>query len=412
MQTQALPRISIASFAALRYNRPMEKSAVKKRGPAAMLALCPAAHGIALMAAGLLLTFLALRQDTALMRALSAKLVQPLHRALARLTARLPFSLGEWLYAAFLTGVGLYILTELSLLLLRGGRLRRLYRLLVRLTALGLSVYALFCLLWGVYYYGDDFIARSGLKRGEIRGEELELVTLYFADRLNEYAPQVPRDAAGLCRTDRAGVLGRSPGIFRAAEQRFPCLAGPEIPAKGMFFSRIMSIIDFTGFFCPFTAEANVNLDFPEAFFAASVAHELSHQRGVAKEQEANFVAVLASLESGDPDYCYSACMMAYTHLGNALAGVEPNALWMIYSGLDAGVKADLLANNAYWAQFETPVQTVTNTVYEGFLQSYGQTLGIRSYGACVDLLVNYYAEAAAAHFAARKTQSSLPDGG
>lgn len=378
---------------------PMEKSAVKKRGLAAILALCPAAHLIVLLGGGFIALFIALRDNRVLMQRLSANVVQPLHHALARLTALLPFSLAEWLYAAFLGGAVLYIFTELVLLLLRPGRLIRLYRLLVRLAALGLGVYALFCLLWGVYYYGDDFIARSGLKTGEVRAEDLELVTLYFADRLNEYSAAIPRDAEGLCRTDRAAVLEKSPTIFRAAAEKFPCLAGPEVPAKGMFFSRIMSIIDFTGFFCPFTAEANVNMDFPEALFAATVVHELSHQRGVAKEQEANFVAVLAALESGDADYGYSACMMAYVHLGNALAGVDPNALWMIYSGLDEGVKADLLANNSYWAQFETPVQTVTNTVYEGFLQSYGQTLGMRSYGACVNLLVNYYAADANARF-------------
>ena len=63
-------------------------------------------------------------------------------------------------------------------------------------------------------------------------------------------------------------------------------------------------------------------------------------------------------------------------------------------------MKADLTEHNAYWERFETPVQSVTNTVYEGFLQSYEQTLGLRSYGACVDLLVNYYADAARARFA------------
>ena len=36
-------------------------------------------------------------------------------------------------------------------------------------------------------------------------------------------------------------------------------------------------------------------------------------------------------------------------------------------------------------------MQSVSNTVYEGFLHSYDQTLGLKSYGACVDLLVNYY---------------------
>ena len=380
---------------------PMEKSTVKKRGFSAIFALCPAAHVVALLGGGIVAAFLALRRNRALMQALSAKLVQPLHRALARLTALVPFSLAEWLYGAFLTGALFYIAAECVLLIARPERLKRLYRLIVRLAALGLGVYALFCLMWGVYYYGDDFIARSGLETAQISAEELELVTLYFADRLNEYSGGVPRDAEGLCRTDRGAVLERSPTVFRAAAEKYPCLDGPEIPAKGMFFSRIMSIIDFTGFFCPFTAEANVNTDFPEALFAATVAHELSHQRGVAKEQEANFVAVLASLESGDADYCYSACMLAYVHLGNALAGVNPDAQRMIYSGLNEGVKADLLANNTYWAQFETPVQSVTNTVYEGFLQSYGQTLGMRSYGACVDLLVNYYAADARAHFAA-----------
>lgn len=377
----------------------MEEYAVKKRGPAAIWALVPAAHGLVLLSGGLILLFELLKGNRPLMRSLSAGVVQPLHRFLAVVTAGLPFSLAEFLYAAAIGGASVYITIELVLLILRGARLRRLYRLCMRLIALALAVYALFCLLWGVYYYGDDFLARSGLPSSPVTGEALETVTLYFADRLNFWGEQVARDGDGLCGTDRASVLTRSADVFDAVTRRYPCLAGPAVPAKGMFFSRILSIMDFTGFFCPFTAEANVNVDFPVGLFAATVAHELSHQRGVAKEEEANFVAVLASLESGDPDYCYSACMLAYVHLGNALAGSDPAAYHMIYEGLTENVRQDLRANNAYWAQFDTPVQTLTNTVYESFLQSYDQPLGMRSYGACVDLLVNYYHEAALAHF-------------
>ena len=377
----------------------MEHTTVKKRGLAALIALCPAAHAIALISAVLIAAFFAGKNNAPLMRRLSAELVHPLHQRLAVLSAQLPFSLAELLYALAIGGTLVYIIIELVQLIRRGERAKRLYRLLLRLIALVLAVYALFCLLWGVYYYGDDFVARSGLEMEEISAEDLELVTLWFAARLNEYAPQVARDETGLCRTDRAAVLRSSPTLYRQAAARFPTLAGPEIPAKGMFFSRLMSIIDFTGFFCPFTAEANVNMDFPEALFAATVAHELSHQRGVAKEQEANFTAVLASLENGDPDYCYSACMLAYIHLSNALAGVNRSAAQLIRDGLAAEVRADLAANSAYWKQFEGPVQTVTDAVYEGFLQSYDQELGMRSYGACVDLLVNYYAEEAAAYF-------------
>ena len=374
----------------------METTTKKKRG---LFALCPAAHVLALLGAAVIALHLALRHDHALMCRLSENLVQPLHHFLARLTAPIPFSLAEMLIALLSAATLVYIIYEIAGLIRRGGRGRRLYRLLMRLAALTLVIYAGFCVLWGVYYYGDDFIAKSGLVMEDISAEDLELVTVYFAARLNEYAPQVKRDGEGFCRTDRAEVLSRSPELFRAVTARFPCLAGPEVPAKRMVFSRFMSIIDFTGFFSPFTAEANVNADFPPALFASTVAHELSHQRGVAKEQEANFVSVLASLESGEADYGYSACMLAYIHLSNALYSVEPAAWRLIDGGLDETVRLDLQENNRYWAQFESPVQTVTNTVYEGFLQSYEQTLGMRSYGACVDLLVNYYAAEAGEYF-------------
>ena len=48
--------------------------------------------------------------------------------------------------------------------------------------------------------------------------------------------------------------------------------------------------------------------------------------------------------------------------------------------------------NNAYWAQYQEKVVANTmQSVYENFLYSYDQSMGIRSYGACVDLLAQKY---------------------
>jgi tetratricopeptide (TPR) repeat protein len=80
-------------------------------------------------------------------------------------------------------------------------------------------------------------------------------------------------------------------------------------------------------------------------------------------------------------------------NLGNALYRADHAAWEEISAELSEDVVRDLSARNAYWRQFETPVQKASNTVYEGFLHSYDQTLGLKSYGACVDLLVNYYCE-------------------
>ena len=57
--------------------------------------------------------------------------------------------------------------------------------------------------------------------------------------------------------------------------------------------------------------------------------------------------------------------------------------------------RQDLEANDAYWDQFDSTLdqmaKSVSTTVYEGFLNSYGQSDGKQSYGKCVDLLVAYY---------------------
>ena len=72
------------------------------------------------------------------------------------------------------------------------------------------------------------------------------------------------------------------------------------------------------------------------------------------------------------------------------LAAVRERIFASVRETLDERVVADLRASDAYWAQFEGPVDTVSNAVYDGFLKSYG-TIGVKSYGACVDLLVAHF---------------------
>ena len=376
----------------------MRMETVKKRKKNLFL-VCPAAHIAAIISAAVILAHLALRSDSELMAKLSETVVRPAHRALAVFWSNIGFSAAECLIALFAVSVIAYILYKLIRIVRGGDRLRQAYSALMTLIAAGLFVYALFCVLWGVYYYGDDFETMSGIKAEKISTQQLETVTRYFAARLNEYGEAVRKDENGLYAVTADELIEKSPEVFSVTEKRFACLEGPDIAVKGVHFSRVMSYLDFTGFFFPFTAEANVNTDCPTSSLAATIAHELSHQRGVAKEQEANFTAVMACLDYGDIDYCYSACRLAYIHLGNALYGADREAWAEIYDDLSDFVKRDLKAESEYWKQFETPVQTVSNAVYEGFLHSYDQTLGLKSYGACVDLLVCYYEAQAAAYF-------------
>lgn len=353
--------------------------------------LCPVAHCVLCVSLVLIVMHLAMRGDTALMNCISRKIIRPTHAFLAQLMGYTTVSIAELLIVLAVALVLLRVALSLMRLIRGRGSMRGAYRLAIFLVSAICAVYAGYSLLWGTYYYGDDFLAQSGLRKDPVSTEQLEAVTRYFADEANVLADSVPRDEAGLYQCDRAGILARSDTLFDATVREYQCLSGPRVSAKGIKLSRALSYLDFTGFLFPFTGEANVNTDFPSALFASTVAHELSHQRGVAKEQEANFVAVLASMCTEDSDFRYSAALLAYTHLGNALYSVDYAAWERVYTSLDESVRLDLSANNAYWRQFDTPVQTVSNTVYDGFLKSYDQTLGMKSYGACVDLLVNYY---------------------
>lgn len=375
----------------------MRDTKLKKRGLAAIFRLCPARHLLLLISAGLIALHLLTRDNKSLMGALSRRFVRPVHSFLARLSALVPFSLAELLVTAFLIGLTLYLLLSLFALRKPGRRAERVYITTTSLLSALASVYALFSLLWGVYYYGDSFTETIGLSAEPVSVAQLETVTEYFAALANDHAALVARDASGCYAGERESILERSAHIYDAAEARWPCLAGPDVAAKPLRLSRLLSHLDYTGFFFPFTGEANVNADFPPTLFASTVAHELAHQRGVAQEQEANFTAVLASLESGDADYCYSAALLAYIHLGNALYSADREAWERISAGLCPAVRLDFARDSAYWEQFDSPVQQLSNTIYESFLQSYDQTLGLKSYGACVDLLVNYYYPIAAA---------------
>jgi hypothetical protein len=349
--------------------------------------LCPVRHVLTLL--GLFLIGGYFLTGTAVKVWVSGHITRPLHRALGQICDLAPFSVGEVGIVLFVLGLLAYLVFALKHLKKSGKA--GVYRLFLTILMLFSLIYGGFCLLWGVYYQVSSFSQDSGIERQPISTEQLEAVTNYFADLANTYGQLVERDEDGVFAEPLSPIFAASSTLYENIQEEFPCLQGPALHAKPFFFSRLMSYINFTGFFFPFTAEANINTDSPGCLVPSTIAHELAHQRGVAAEDEANFVAVLSCMAQEDPVYRYSAALLAYIHLGNALYKADNEAWTAVYSSLSEEVRADLSANNAYWDQFETPVSTVSDTVYTGFLQSYGQTEGLKTYGACVDLLVAYY---------------------
>ncbi len=313
----------------------------------------------------------------------------PLRESMGALSNLLPFSMAEVFYTAIILAAMFFIVKMIQAV--RKSQLK--WKTLgIRLAALALiPAYIItgYNWLWALGYYGTTFAERSGLKNQGVSVEDLTKVTAYFAEQASALSVKMERDGEG--HFIERGFWQDYEGLYDNLEAEFPFLATRPLRPKPMLYSKFMSLIGFTGFYFPFTGEANVNTDFPPALQPETISHELAHQRRVASEAEANFVGIAAAISSDKPVYQYSAYLSGLTHLSNALYKADREAWAAISETLAPEIRIDWNDNSRYWAQFESPVETVATTVYDSYLKHNDQELGIKSYGACVDLLVEYY---------------------
>lgn len=335
--------------------------------------------------------YFALHTNAGMMTWLAGRVIMPFERGVASVCYLTTVSVAEVCYMTAVAAAIFYIAQTIRHLIQDENRVRVVYRFALTVACALLTVYAGFCLLWGVNYYADGFQEKSGVYERESSVEELERVTAYFAKNLAASANRVARDADGAFAEKESDIFAYSTQVYDHLYGEFPFLRLKDHVPKAVVSSRVMSLLDFTGFYFPFTGEANLNVDCPQSFLPATIAHEMAHQRGIASEQECNFLAVVAATGSDNAAYCYSGWLMGYVHLGNALYRADPDAWRAIRDTLPDTVRMDLYLNNVYWAQFEGMVQDAAQNVYDSFLKSQGEDRGIQSYGTVVDLLMAYY---------------------
>ena len=350
-------------------------------------------HHIWLAAALVLLAlFGAFRGNRELMTWLVDHVTQPCKQALGAVTYLFPFPVAELLYIGL--GLGLCAYLVRSALLIRrstGRRRAAAYRRGLGLLCAVVTVLDWFCLAWGINYYADGFQERSGITAAEVTAAELYRVADYFTQQVNAAAQAVPRDGDGLFAATRDEIFAASTGIYENSYGEFPFLRQEDREPKRMLFSKALSAMGFTGYYAGFTGESVLNVDSPACMLPVTIAHELAHQRGIASEQECNFIAIAVSTASGNPLYVYSGYLSGYVHLSNALYRADRERWRALRAELAPEVLLDLQYNSAYWDQWESPVDDVSQAVYDALLKSYGQADGVQSYGTVVDLLVAYY---------------------
>jgi len=272
----------------------------------------------------------------------------------------------------------------------RGARGRLLRETLVKAAGLAGLLYASFLLLWGLNYDRLPWATIAGLSASRAERSELEGLCRELAEESVRFREGLPEDARGVMRLPdgRDGGLRRAHLGFRVAGRRYPSLGEGGGRPKGALASVLLSHLGISGIFIPFTGEAHVNTTLPEVEVPFAASHELAHQRGFAREDEANYLAYVACRDHPDRDFRYAGAFMAGLYAQVALRAVDPAGARRVEVVWSAGVRRDVRALAEWSARYQGHLQDVSRRVNDAYLKSQGQATGVRSYGRMVDLLL------------------------
>ncbi len=295
-----------------------------------------------------------------------------------------PFSATELLFVFLIAGAVFYIIKMYKKPLL----------IVTNLLCAGAVCLFLFEICMGLNYYRAEAKEYLGLEIRESTEDELYDLCVILANDLKGSVSKMQKDSGGVSKLSQNYLQTAkiAKDSYKKLSQKYTFLKSADIRCKPLISSRIFSYFLTTGIYIPYTFESNINVDVPEFTIPATMCHELTHYRGFMRENEANFLGYLACMESENPDFIYSASLMAFGYAFPKLYDQNPDLAKKVSAILKEDIVTDLTAEDNYWEKFRnTKVSDVSDQVYDSYLNANGQTNGTKSYGEMVDLLLAYY---------------------
>lgn len=334
----------------------------------------------------LVLTILA-DSSYAVADSLNVTVLAAMRMSLAAVTNILPISLFEILVFLIIPIIALAVI--LTVRRLRRGR--HPVAVIVSLAATVTLLLSVYQLTIGIAYDATPVGNRLGITEVEVNEDNLAAVLDRLTDEINSLSESIDYSSG---HSDPGYTVDTISAMIAESYEKYADLPGfsPSFSsrAKPMLLSPLMTSLELTGIYFPYTGEANVNNLYPTYDLCYTVAHEMSHQRGIMRENEANFMAFLLCYTSGDPYLRYSAAMNVYSYVAGALNATNRDRFLEIYSRLSDGPRADFSASRAVAEQYENELLAeISERVNDWFLKSNG-TPGVVSYGMVVRLAVAY----------------------
>lgn len=257
--------------------------------------------------------------------------------------------------------------------------------------------YILFKLFWGLNYSRYGIEQQLGIQKYPYTKEDITSITRLLINQSNILRRSF--NNSSLPNYSLELLKFQALKSYQLANTIHPFLIYRTISIKESLFTPLADYIGFTGYYNPFSGEAQIRTDVPNVLTPFITCHEMAHQLGYASESEANFIGYLAASNSNDPYFKYSVYL--------DLLGYALSQQFILYAKdsnyedleevvkynktfIDTLVKKDRKEIRQFFITRKNNISPVSANLYDQYLKMNKQLAGINSYDEVLGWLISY----------------------
>jgi hypothetical protein len=298
----------------------------------------------------------------------------------------LPFSLGDVVYI-------------LIILLLLSGLIRLVRFLFIKQPkqAGKLALRFIICLeiawlwfycFWGLNYYRPPAAQLLGYNDTTYTIKDVAKVTQLIIDSANTLRACLDTTDMHQSNSEIYGHALNAVNALGSTAVKFKPV-GDRI--KPSMFSGTLNYMATSGYYNPFTGEAQLNYLMPIMDKPFVACHEMGHQTGWAREDEANFAGYIAGTNAKDRLLRYSSYYAGIAEFMRYLRRRDTTAHQALRARISPLVYQDFKADSAYWTKYQGGAEVVSGIFFDKFLKANNQPHGLRTYNRMIILTMGYY---------------------
>ena len=301
----------------------------------------------------------------------------------------IPFSVGDILYLVVIVWF-IWKLWRFSAKLFRRKLNRKWFvNTAYKLLIIGMFVYIIFNIFWGINYNRKDISAQLNLQVSKSDTTYLKTIASLLLGKVNESKKALVYQHAVYPGNNE--LFKRAITCYGQTQKLYPFLSYNPNSVKASMFGFFGNYFGFTGYYNPFTGEAQVNTKVPQFILPYTTMHEIAHQLGYAKEEEANFVGYLAATSSTDTLFHYSTYLDLFVYANRQLYFVDSVAAKDLAKQLLPEVKEDIKEWREFLRRHKNPLEPVIRWAYGNYLRANQQPKGMTSYDEVIADLIAFY---------------------